>query len=339
MAEVAERRPDADVVVNVQGDQPFVTAREAARTRRALPLRRGPGDDDARLSARGRRLVGGSQRGEGRPWLLDGDALYFSRSPIPHGAGPPGAHVTPLHHLGLYAFARETLLRLRRRCRRHPSSRQERLRAAPGSSRHGIRIRVCETDRPLLEINTPEDLEQARAPPPASVAAAAVKTVEIADGVTARDRAVRCSSLPAPASSRAASGMVRIAETVAAIGRHATACRSSSRRRSTRPTAPSRKSFRGPGWRRAGDPRAAVKPELGVPVLTDIHEPLAGRAVAEVVDVLQIPAFLCRQTDLLVAAAATGRAVNVKKGQFMAPGTCGTPSTSCAQAGCPSGSC
>lgn len=62
-----------------------------------------------------------------------------------------------------------------------------------------------------------------------------------------------------------------------------------------------------------------VKQEIGVPVLTDIHESCQAAPVAEVVDVLQIPAFLCRQTDLLVAAAATGRVVNVKKGQFLAP--------------------
>jgi 2-dehydro-3-deoxyphosphooctonate aldolase (KDO 8-P synthase) len=62
-----------------------------------------------------------------------------------------------------------------------------------------------------------------------------------------------------------------------------------------------------------------VKDEVGLPVLTDIHESNQAAIVAEVVDVLQIPAFLCRQTDLLLAAAATGRAINVKKGQFLAP--------------------
>ena len=62
-----------------------------------------------------------------------------------------------------------------------------------------------------------------------------------------------------------------------------------------------------------------VKDEVGVPVLTDIHESYQAAIVAEVVDVLQIPAFLCRQTDLLLAAAATERAINVKKGQFLAP--------------------
>lgn len=62
-----------------------------------------------------------------------------------------------------------------------------------------------------------------------------------------------------------------------------------------------------------------VKDEIGVPVLTDIHESYQAAPVAEVVDILQIPAYLCRQTDLLLAAAATGRTVNVKKGQFLAP--------------------
>jgi 2-dehydro-3-deoxyphosphooctonate aldolase (KDO 8-P synthase) len=64
---------------------------------------------------------------------------------------------------------------------------------------------------------------------------------------------------------------------------------------------------------------AAVKAAIGCPVLTDIHAPDQAATVAEVADILQIPAFLCRQTDLLLAAGATGRAVNIKKGQFLAP--------------------
>ncbi|MDQ2954597.1 MAG: 3-deoxy-8-phosphooctulonate synthase, partial [Pseudomonadota bacterium] len=64
---------------------------------------------------------------------------------------------------------------------------------------------------------------------------------------------------------------------------------------------------------------AEIRSSLGVPVLTDVHESSQCARVAEAVDVLQIPAFLCRQTDLLVAAAQTGRVVNVKKGQFLAP--------------------
>jgi 2-dehydro-3-deoxyphosphooctonate aldolase (KDO 8-P synthase) len=77
--------------------------------------------------------------------------------------------------------------------------------------------------------------------------------------------------------------------------------------------------FRGPGLDEGLAILAEVRRELGVPVLTDVHERAQCAAVGEVVDCLQIPAFLCRQTDLLLAAAATGRAVNVKKGQFLAP--------------------
>ena len=74
---------------------------------------------------------------------------------------------------------------------------------------------------------------------------------------------------------------------------------------------------RGPGLEKGLQWLAQIKAELGAPILTDIHEPWQAAPVAEVADVLQIPAFLCRQTDLLVAAAKTGRAVNVKKAQFL----------------------
>jgi len=79
-------------------------------------------------------------------------------------------------------------------------------------------------------------------------------------------------------------------------------------------------SFRGPGVDEAVSLFSNLKKKHGVPVLTDIHEPSQASVLAPVVDVLQIPAFLCRQTDLIVAAARTGLVVNVKKGQFMAPG-------------------
>jgi len=78
-------------------------------------------------------------------------------------------------------------------------------------------------------------------------------------------------------------------------------------------------SARGLGLDKALTIFADLRDQLGVAVLTDVHEPDQCAAVAEVVDILQIPAFLCRQTDLVVAAAKTGRAINVKKGQFLAP--------------------
>ncbi len=79
------------------------------------------------------------------------------------------------------------------------------------------------------------------------------------------------------------------------------------------------KSGRGIGMKEGLPILAEVRETAGCPVLTDVHAPAQCAPVAETVDVLQIPAFLCRQTDLLVAAAATGKAVNVKKGQFLAP--------------------
>ena len=79
------------------------------------------------------------------------------------------------------------------------------------------------------------------------------------------------------------------------------------------------KSFRGPGLRDGMKTLAAVKQRTGLPVTTDVHETQQAAAVAEVCDLLQIPAFLARQTDLIEAAGRTGAAVNVKKGQFMAP--------------------
>lgn len=78
-------------------------------------------------------------------------------------------------------------------------------------------------------------------------------------------------------------------------------------------------SFRGPGLQEGLRILQRVQNELELPVVTDVHSPEEARAAGEVVDIIQIPAFLCRQTDLIVAAGETGKVVNVKKGQFMAP--------------------
>ena len=79
------------------------------------------------------------------------------------------------------------------------------------------------------------------------------------------------------------------------------------------------KSYRGPGLKKGLEMLHSVKEKYRVPIVTDIHTPEQANIVAEVADILQIPAFLCRQTDLLVAAAKTGKIVNIKKGQFLAP--------------------
>lgn len=94
------------------------------------------------------------------------------------------------------------------------------------------------------------------------------------------------------------------------------------------------KSFRGPGLAQGLKILAAVKKKFGCRVLTDIHEASQIKTAAKVIDILQIPAFLCRQTDLLVAAAKSGRAVNVKKGQFLAPDDVNNIAAKLKTAGC-----
>lgn len=92
-------------------------------------------------------------------------------------------------------------------------------------------------------------------------------------------------------------------------------------------------SFRGPGLERGLQMLADVKAKHGLPLLTDIHESWQAKAAGEVVDVLQIPAFLCRQTDLLVEAARTGRVVNIKKAQFLSGEDMQYPVEKCREAG------
>ena len=95
----------------------------------------------------------------------------------------------------------------------------------------------------------------------------------------------------------------------------------------------SRDSFRGPGLVEGLSILAEVKAQTGLPILSDIHEPGQAQPAAEVLDVLQIPAFLSRQTDLLVAAAKTGKPLNIKKGQFLAPDDMGNVVEKCRAAG------
>src|SRR5256714_11142191 len=94
------------------------------------------------------------------------------------------------------------------------------------------------------------------------------------------------------------------------------------------------KSFRGPGLSEGLRILKKVARAVRVPVLTDVHEAVDVQRVAEVADVLQIPAFLCRQTDLIVAAAKSGRAVNIKKGQFVSPWDMRHAVEKCRDAGC-----
>src|SRR5581483_7175723 len=92
-------------------------------------------------------------------------------------------------------------------------------------------------------------------------------------------------------------------------------------------------SFRGPGLEEGLAVLERVRRKLGVPVLTDVHTEMQAAAAARVVDILQIPAFLCRQTDLIETAARTGKIVNLKKGQFLSPAEMGQVAAKAKSAG------
>lgn len=93
-------------------------------------------------------------------------------------------------------------------------------------------------------------------------------------------------------------------------------------------------SFRGPGFEQGLAVLKKVKNELDLPVISDIHLPSQAQEASQTLDILQIPAFLCRQTDLIAAACQTGRPVNIKKGQFLSPGDCANILTKARESGC-----
>ena len=131
--------------------------------------------------------------------------------------------------------------------------------------------------------------------------------------------ATRCSSSPVPACSRTTRSTCA-SPSISRASPSTCPAASSSRRASTRPIGRTPARFADPGLEEGLAALDRVRAATGLPVLTDVHLPEQCAPAAQVVDVLQIPAFLCRQTDLLVAAGATGKPVNVKKGQWMHPG-------------------
>ena len=156
VAEVAGRRPDADVVVNVQGDQPFATPEMLSSL--VGPYRSGERPPMTTLAC-----PLADRAAAADPNVVKvvcdrlGNALYFSRSPIPHGTD---LETPRLHHLGLYAFTRETVLAFPT-FEPTPLERSERLEQLRALE-HGVTIRVCLTERGVLEINTEADLTAAR---------------------------------------------------------------------------------------------------------------------------------------------------------------------------------
>jgi 3-deoxy-manno-octulosonate cytidylyltransferase (CMP-KDO synthetase) len=157
VSEVAGRHPEADVVVNVQGDQPFATPEML--TALVEPYAAGETPPMATLACPLEDPAAAENPNVVKV-VCDaaGYALYFSRSRIPWSDG--SEPVDHLHHMGLYAFTRETVLRFPS-FEPTPLERAERLEQLRALE-HGVRIRVCRAERPVLEINTPEDLDEAR---------------------------------------------------------------------------------------------------------------------------------------------------------------------------------
>jgi 3-deoxy-manno-octulosonate cytidylyltransferase (CMP-KDO synthetase) len=157
VAEAAARRPDADVVVNVQGDQPFVTPEMLSAL--VSPYR--AGDDPVMTTVAAPLDLHGPDDPNVVKVICDrvGDALYFSRSPIPYRRSEVAGRLPVFHHIGLYAFRREFLARYAglQPTPLEESEGLEQLRVLE----HGHRIRVCPIASPVLEVNTPEDLAQA----------------------------------------------------------------------------------------------------------------------------------------------------------------------------------
>jgi 2-dehydro-3-deoxyphosphooctonate aldolase (KDO 8-P synthase) len=159
-----------------------------------------------------------------------------------------------------------------------------------------------------------------------------MRAVMIADGLWAGDR-YPLLVIAGPCVVEDRDFMLRIAETIKAIcDRHEVGLVFKSSFDKANRSADD--STRGPGLDEGLSILAAVKQQVGVPIVTDIHESWQATSTAEVADVLQIPAFLSRQTDLLRAAAATGRTVNVKKGQFLSPAEMAGPVSKLEAAGC-----
>jgi 3-deoxy-manno-octulosonate cytidylyltransferase (CMP-KDO synthetase) len=156
VAEVAGRHPDADVVVNVQGDQPFATSEML--TALVEPYATGETPAISTLACPFADPQAHADPNVVKVVLdLQGYALYFSRSPVPYSVDGTGGGY---HHLGLYAFRRDALLEFPA-LEPTPLERHERLEQLRALE-HGMRIRVGLVDEPVLEVNTPEDLERAR---------------------------------------------------------------------------------------------------------------------------------------------------------------------------------
>ena len=275
LAEVAEKYPDADVIVNVQGDEPMIPPEIIDRLAEAFQAE--PGLQMATMKT----LMQESEYGDPSAVKVitdkNGYALYFSRSLIPYPRNKTELFKV-YKHVGIYAYTRTFLMQYAAMAST-PLEQVESLEQLRVLE-NGYKIKVLESDFRGIGVDTQEDLD------------AVNKLLDEHSLAIGQEVKRICEKLGMPYVFKAS---------------YDKANRSS------------HTSFRGPGLEEGLKQLAAIKKELGVPVISDVHETIQVEKAAEVLDVMQIPAFLCRQTDLVCAIAKTGRCVNVKKGQFLAP--------------------
>ena len=244
---------------------------------------------------------------------LDGHALYFSRSLIPYPRHP-GPQNCLFKHIGVYAYRREFLLKFAAlpQTPLEKTESLEQLRALE----HGYRIRMIET--PFQSIGVGYAGGSGTGQTILSVGRKRRMTKAVKTGKITLGGGAPLTLIAGPCVIEGRDRSLYIGRSVCEIAQRLgipyifKASFDKANRSSFA-------SFRGPGLEAGLAILAEIKAELGVPVLSDIHEASQAEPAARVLDILQIPAFLCRQTDLLHAAALTGKPVNVKKGQFLSP--------------------
>ena len=314
LAEVALNFPDVDVIVNVQGDEPMIPPEIIDRLAKAFEA-----ESDLKMATM---KVLMREEDYNNPAAVkvvtdnNGYALYFSRSLMPYPRNKT-EHYKVYKHVGIYAYRRDFLLQYAALAPTELEKTEslEQLRVLE----NGYKIKVLESDFQGIGVDTPEDLaavNELLSKRFYSRRRSDMNIVKVGDYEVGQGHPLLLMAGPCVLEGYEHSLMIgkevkKIADKLGVPYVFKASYDKANRS--------SYSSFRGPGLEEGLKILAQIKKDLGVPVVSDIHETIQVEKAAEVLDILQIPAFLCRQTDLVYEAAKTGRVVNIKKGQFLAP--------------------
>ena len=314
IAEAVESLGHSGAVINVQGDEPLIDP--AVIDGLIQSLQSGNWDMVTAACACATPEEVASADVVKAVFAADGRALYFSRLPVPYDREGVGA-CSHWRHLGIYGYTSDFLKQYVSEppCPAEEAEKLEQLRAL----HIGCRMQVQVVEDHGIGVDTPGDVEQAES---------MLREYEAGED-SLMSRSVKIGNVRVGGSS----GLLMIAGPC--VIESDKSCFSIAKRlagMAERLQAPlifkasydkanrsSVRSYRGPGLEEGCELLAEISETLNVPVLTDVHSPEEALYAASHVDVIQIPAFLCRQTDLLLAAGESGAVVNIKKGQFMAP--------------------